>query len=153
MARGDMTWDEIKDAESGTIFHDVFDEGIRFIVMRGSCSLCAYVGIPLAHPLAYHDYDDLPIRAHGGLTFASEGRDRWPEGFYWYGWDYSHSGDYPFYADRLPSNLRMARDMKWLVEDVIKDSWETIYDFKGLAKLAEGIKGRSLTEPAPQRNE
>ena len=28
---------------------------------------------------------------------------------------------------------------KWLVEDVISDSWETIYDFKKLVKLSEQI--------------
>ena len=136
----DMTWEQIKAEESGTILHDVFDEGIRFIVVRGPCALCSYVGIPLDHPLAGYEYDDMPVDAHGGLTFAGEGDHIRPKGFYWYGWDYSHAGDYSFYADMLPSSLQIAEDKRWLVEDVIQDSWETLYEFKQLAKLAEKIK-------------
>jgi hypothetical protein len=141
VAEGEMTWEELKKLESGTILHDAFDEGIRFIVMRGPSSLCAYVGIPLEHPLAGHSYDDLPVEAHGGLTYAGKG-DKWrPEGFYWYGWDYSHAGDWSFYQDKLPVSLTIGTDKKWLVEDVIKDSWEAIWDFKKLVKLAKQIKG------------
>lgn len=135
-----MTWQELKDTKSGTILHDVFEEGVRFIVMRGPSTLCAYVGIPLEHPLAGFRYDDLPVRAHGGLTFGREPEGTWPTGFYWYGWDYSHCRDRSFYADDLPASLQSDTDKRWLVEDVIEDSWETLYDFRQLAKLAEKIK-------------
>ena len=57
--------------EVGRIVFDKFEDGIRFIVMRGPASWCAYVGIPNDHPLAGFDYDSLAdINAHGGLTFA-----------------------------------------------------------------------------------
>jgi len=137
----DMTWEQIKEEKSGTILRDVFDEGVRFIVMRGPASLCAYVGIPLAHPLAGRSYDDLPVRAHGGLTFASEGRDTWPKDFYWYGWDYAHAGDYSFGDDYfIGTDLENKTEKKWLVQDVIEDSQKTLYDFKQLVHLAEEIK-------------
>ena len=140
-----MNWEEIKEKESGTILHDEFDGGVRFIVMRGPCSLCAYVGIPSEHPLAGFDSDELTIDCHGGLTFAGEGdgeNDKHrPKGFYWYGWDYGHLHDYVFFYDKEP-NLAGLDDKKWLVEDVIKDSWGAIYDFKALMKLAEKIKGK-----------
>ena len=116
---------------------------IRFIVMRGSCSLWAYVGIPNEHPLAGHSYKDLPIRAHGGLTFGSKGdgeKGKYrPRGFFWYGWDYSHSGDYAFFYDKDPV-FESIGDRRWLAEDVIEDSWGAIYDFKKLMRLTETTK-------------
>jgi len=139
-----MNWQEIKEKPSGTILHDEFDEGIRFIVMRGPCSLCAYVGVPIDHPLAGFNYEDLQVRAHGGLTFAGGGKGDGkyrPKDFYWYGWDYGHSGDKAFYYDDYPELLN-PDDREWLIEDVIADSWETISDFKELAKLAEKIKSK-----------
>ena len=142
----DMTWEQLKAEKSGTILHDVFEDGIRFIVMRGPCSLCAYVGVPLDHPLAGFPYDDLSVNAHGGLTFASEGDGEngiyRPKDFYWYGWDYSHCGDCPFYHDEMP-RLYTGEDKKWLVQDVIEDSWETTEDFKQLVRLAEKIREKN----------
>ena len=141
-----LTWEEIRAKEVGTILHDEFDEGIRFIIMRGPGSLCAYIGIPLDHPLANKSYNDLSVSAHGGLTFAKKGeKGFFPEGFFWYGWDYAHSGDYCFYNDEpclSKFKFNHLKEKKWLIEDVIKDSWETKYDFKKLMKLAEEIKNQ-----------
>ena len=139
------SWEDLNALKSGTIIHDIFDEGVRFLVMRGPASLCAYVGIPVKHPLAGFDYNDLPnVDAHGGLTFASLGskESSWPEEFYWYGWDYGHSRDYNFYNDD-PSmkalGFNHSDEKKWLLEDVISDSWSAINDFKTLIKFAEGV--------------
>ena len=143
-----LTWEQIRIKETGTILHDQFKDGLRFIVMRGPSSLCAYVGVPIDHPLAHFDYDDLPVTAHGGLTFAGEG-DKWrPEGFYWYGWDYSHAGDKSMFAKELPDNLLALHgdDKEWLVQDVIRDSEDTLFDFKSLLRLAEQIKKETLKE-------
>ena len=135
------TWDEIKDLKSGDTIHDEYREGIRFIVLRGPSSLCAYVGVPESHPLAGFDYDDMPsIDCHGGLTFSSAGKDRWPTGWWWYGWDYSHGGDYSFYYDDTP--LARADDRKWLLDDVIKDSECAIDEFIKFCRFAERIKAK-----------
>ena len=136
------TWEQLRKVKVGSILHDEYDEGLRFIVMRGPSHLCAYIGIPSGHPLAGHGYEDLSVSAHGGLTFAQEGHDSWPEGFYWYGWDYGHSGDGAFYRD--DPNLSdifngSIMGKKWLVKDVVEDSWEALYDFKKLMRLAEAI--------------
>lgn len=140
------TWEQISKAESGTIFLDKFDEDIRFIIMKGGSSLCGYVGLPIDHPLSGFDYDDMPVSAHGGLTFSGDS-DRLPNTCYWYGWDYAHAGDYCDYYDKynnLPglSNMGKSGDKKWLPEDVEADSWNTIYEFKKLMKLAEKNTGR-----------
>ena len=129
-----------KDIKIGTIVHDVFDEGLRFIIMRGPYHWCGYVGIPEDHPLAGLSYNDINfVSAHGGLTFASEARDFWPKGYYWYGWDYGHAGDKSYFD--IPNYYREGKD--WTIEEVIKDSWDALYDFKQLMKLAEKIKNKN----------
>ena len=139
----ELTWEEIIEKPVGEILHDEFNEGVRFIIMRGPSSLCAYVGVPTSHPLANKSYDNLPIDCHGGLTYSGEGGSGKyrPEGFFWYGWDYGHCDDYAFYYDdqrhSLPELIKNGK--KWLVKDVIEDSWSAIYDFKKLIKLTEEI--------------
>lgn len=143
------TWENISKAESGTVFLDEFDEGVRFFIMKGGSALCVYVGIPIDHPLAGFGYDDLPLECHGGLTFSGaghkskEGGSIWPEGFWWYGWDYAHAGDYcDFYDTSLSKGSILRQDKKWLVEMVKEDSWSAIYNFKILMKLAEKIQNK-----------
>ena len=130
--------------ESGKIYVDRFEDGLRFIIRRGPSSINAYIGVPTVHPLAGHSYNDLPIRAHGGLTFSGEGKDgnRFPAGFWWYGWDYSHCDDLCFYD--LKDGDYSKSDKAWTVEEIEKDSWETLYDFKALLKLSEAIAVKSM---------
>ena len=139
------TWEELAKDEIGTIYHDEVREGVRFIVMRGPGALCAYAGVPERHPLAGHNYDNLPVSCHGGLTFAGKGDELRPEGWYWYGWDYAHSEDYCFYYDSpLGHNLVFVKSTskKWLVEDVVRDSWEALYDFRKLMGLTESVANK-----------
>ena len=131
-----FTAKEVK--EIGRIVYDIFDGGLRFIVMRGPYHWCGYMGVPKDHPLAGFDYNDLPsINAHGGLTFSSEARGNWPEGYWWYGWDYGHLGDYSHF-EKMPERLERG-DKDWTIEEVIKDSQETLCDFKELMKFVEKI--------------
>lgn len=133
-----MKASEVK--EVGKIVHDSFEDGIRFIVMRGPSSWCGYVGVPLSHPLSGFHYDAIPVNAHGGLTFASEGKDvkdtSWPKDFYWYGWDYAHCGDRCVF-DVERGTREDGKD--WTLDEVVKDSWDTKYEFKKLMQLAEKI--------------
>ncbi|MEE9510418.1 MAG: hypothetical protein V3V81_07990 [Candidatus Bathyarchaeia archaeon] len=147
------SFEDIAKDEMGTIYYDKFDEGVRFIVMRGPVSLCGYVGIPAKHPLAGHNYDDLPIEAHGGLTFSQRGKggeDHWPRGYWWYGWDYAHSGDYAFYDLKDPS--WKTDEKKWVVKEVIDDSWDALYGFKKLMRLAEEIYNKSRKTPLSKKD-
>lgn len=75
-------------------------------------SFCAYVGVPADSSLAGRDYDDMPLNCHGGLTFSDAGgRSGWPEGWYWYGWDYAHGGDFLNYAPRMGGH-------RWTLEEI-----------------------------------
>jgi len=130
--------------KSGTIYHDFYDDGVRVIVMRSNASINAYFGVPITHPLAGHSYDNIPVDVHGGLTFSHEGDDKYlPSGFWWYGADYAHSGDYCFYD--IEYNLdHKGGDKAWTPEEVKEDIWSAIYDFSRLLKLAESIHTNAL---------
>lgn len=136
-----VSWADVVAAESGHVFLDKFEDGLRFIIMRGPASICAYVGVPESHPLAGHSYEDLPVQAHGGLTFSDKGGKSWPEGFWWYGWDYAHSGDFCTY-DETRTYKTNREEKKWTPSEVEADSWSAIYDFKHLLKLAESIAAK-----------
>lgn len=145
----EITWeqlvaDETPDKEPGKVYADWYEDGIRCLIMRGPIGLCAYIGVPEGHPLAGFDYDDLPLSCHGGLTFSSMGDGHYrPKGFYWYGWDYSHSGDYAFYYDKEPLKELGAHhqdDRKWLPHEVEQEIKSVLWEFKKLVTLAEKIK-------------
>lgn len=133
------TWKSVVEAERGHVFLDRHDDGVRVLVMRGPGSLCAYVGVPLSHPLAGKDYDDVPLSCHGWLTFSREGVGPWPEGWWWYGWDYNHAGDRATYHDAL--GFSVEGETAWTPAMVENDMWSAVSDFKRLARLVERIKG------------
>jgi len=142
----EKTWEELRGDKEGTVYVDEFKVSLRFLILRGPASLCAYVGAPINHPLAGHDYTDLPIGCHGGFTFSARGDDgSHPKGFWWYGWDYAHAGDGRFYDNPLSRH-----EKKWLVKDVEEDSQDAIFDFITLVRLAEKIaaKERQSTNSA-----
>lgn len=138
------TW-EVLNIKEGEIVRDWFDEGVRALVMRGPAALCAYLGVPEKHPLAGWNYDDLPLSVHGGLTFGCLGKEPWPTGFYFYGWDYAHAGDacvYDYRPGVLPLSSYKLNDKKWTVAEVEAEVKEAIWDFKKLMKLSEQIANR-----------
>ena len=141
--RMDKTFEELAKDEVGTIYYREHDEGLEFLILHGPSSLCAYVGVPKNHPLAGHSYDHLPVRCHGGLTYGRYGGEKslMPDNKFWYGWDYAHSGDRDF-RDRGPREDEHA----WTVDDVKKDSQESLWDFHGLIKLSESIYKKAKWE-------
>ena len=62
-------------------------DGVWVIVLStGGRHFCTYVGVPVDHPIAGYDYENITIDCHGGLTFADKGDGKIrPEGYYWYG--------------------------------------------------------------------
>lgn len=56
-----------------------------------------YVGVPSAHPDHGRDYSDVDVDVHGGLTYGCAslpGDGEVPQGFFWFGFDTAHYGDY-----------------------------------------------------------
>ena len=132
----DDLWD-ISDIPKGTRLRDWFDEGVWVMIVRSNFSMNVYMGVPLHHPLAGFNYDDLTVECHGGLTYAAKGDgDYLPEGYYWYGYDYSHAGDACFYRDGLDA---FTGDKKWALREIQDDAWNAVYDFKKQMRFAEKI--------------
>lgn len=132
------TFAEIAADPRGTVYHEEDCETFQFLIIRGGASLCAYVGVPLDHPLAGKPYDDFPLDCHGGLTFSDKGDGGWGhlEGYWWYGWDYAHLGDRSFYDSRLKLNIpAFPGQREWTVSMVLKDCQETLEQF---AKMVNG---------------
>lgn len=124
--------------EQGLSVADWFEDGIRVIikVIRKS-HYSVYLGIPASHPVAGLDYDNISfIDAHGGLTYANEGDDKYlPGSLYWYGYDYAHCGDYCGYKI-------VDDDKAWKLREVAKEVWTSVYELKQLMSVAEKIINR-----------
>ena len=74
-----------------------YREGIRWMILRHPTlgHLSAYVGIPSGSPRAGIDQEKVPVAVHGGWTWGEEGDGVFrPAGWFWWGWDYAHLGDY-----------------------------------------------------------
>jgi len=122
------------------IVADWFDDGLRIIVLAlRSSHFTAYIGLPIKHSLSGFDYNEVSlIDVHGGFTFAGEGGENFPAGYYWYGWDYAHCGDYAFSKGDKP----LEGEKDWTLGEVIEDAGDTIYYFQKLRKLAEMIRDK-----------
>lgn len=133
------TFIEMSKDPTGTIYEDWFDEGVRCLIMRGPSALCAYLGVPIDHPLAGRGYDSIPLDCHGGLTFSRAGEGSYPKGFWWFGWDYGHCDDRSFYdLDRKTNFNRGGHE--WTVDEVKREIESVLYNFKRLVSLAEDLK-------------
>lgn len=134
----ELSFKELAELESGTILEDAYENGVRYLIVRGPCALCAYVGVPLDHPLAGRSYEGINLDCHYGLTFAKEGAENnyRPAGWFWYGWDYGHLGDRSFY------DLKDGWDkgsIEWTVPMVREQIWHVTYNFKKLMALVENV--------------
>jgi hypothetical protein len=97
------------------------DNSLRLIIMRGPAGWCCYIGVPLDSPLAGLPYSGEMERfeCHGGLTFAGPGDGiHRPEGWYYFGWDYAHSGDWTAYFDSIEESARSYNVRKWTFGEV-----------------------------------
>jgi hypothetical protein len=76
--------------------------------------LCGYVSLTSDNDFFGKDYDDIPVRCHGGLTYASEEGDKWVIGF-----DCAHYEDLqPFYTDQsIYGGTGTYKNMEFVTEE------------------------------------
>ncbi len=115
--------EEWESKPAGTILRDWQERGVRAIIMRGPHSLCAYLGVPESHPVArecigYDTLNDIGPFVHGGWTFGGVGEEPRPRGWYWFGWDYAHSGDQDVPAPGRSPLPAMKDGHKWTLAEV-----------------------------------
>lgn len=97
----------------------------RGLVLDGDFFPLAYVGVPQSHFLA--DMENLQFPCHWGITFRGLGGDGLrPAGYFWYRWDYGHSGDRitlpPELMALLPPALSsFSQGKAWTVEEIEHD--------------------------------
>ena len=115
------------------VVDDFFQEGIRCLILSLGSHFTAYLGIPIEHPYSGKDYDNVPLSVHGGLTFSSKGEKDtiYPDGFWWYGWDYAHLGDYYFSAISGFDEVQ-GEDNDWTFGEVKKEVIEAAKEFNKL---------------------
>jgi hypothetical protein len=80
----------------------------------------AYICVPEGHPLYGKCLtDEIPLKVHGGVTYA-EGRLYHAEGSGWYiGWDYGHAGDYAAYYEE--GSYLYENSKRWTVDEIIDE--------------------------------
>jgi hypothetical protein len=139
-----ITWEDMLKDKTGKIYLDWIDEDIRCLIMKGPASLCTYIGLPKDHILSGFNYNDLPLNVHGGLTFSSIGDGKvWPKNYWWYGFDYAHSGDYSFYYDTCKDILETYSyhnsEHQWIVSEVEIEAKQTIIELKEYIKKINSL--------------
>lgn len=143
------------------MLHDYVDpsSGLRILVTRGLASFCAYVGVQSDHALA--GLDTLEFDCHFGITFQDWGQAGtvWPEGWYWWGWDYGHftdclelppdlaesaGTDCPELADAiarinlmLGGSFAMTPGKKWMLSEVFEDAVDVLMNLKTALEQSE----------------
>ena len=130
-----------------TVLRDYTDEasGLRMLVVRGPLSFCAYVGVRASHLLA--ELAELRIESKR-FNFQDWGAPDtvWPQGWYWWGWDYAHAWDQvdleSSMPDDTPAELRAAllaiqsrpygdRPRKnWTLGEVAEDALDVLMELK-----------------------
>ena len=128
------TFEELVHAPKGTVYGmgtDPENSDIRWLILRGPASLCAYIGVPEGNALCHYGFG-LPLRVHGGITFAGSlpSHVQQDDGvqYYWFGWDYGHYTDQTL----LPEILHVLRGKKWSISEVRDEVDEALKEFKNL---------------------
>ena len=114
--------------ENEIIYNKIDNETgiIHIIKVIDKSYFCQYIGINENHPLAGIQYYCFPfeVDCHGGLTFSGNGKDfyqKLPPGYWYYGWDYAHFGDY---TKLNPSGK------KWTLLEVLEEGKKVLKQFK-----------------------
>lgn len=90
--------------------------GMPCILMRSLISFtwCGYVALSKNHPYFKKDYNKIPVKVHGGLTFGSHflRPDINDENLYWIGFDCGHLFDFlPIFMSRLKNDITDHHDL------------------------------------------
>lgn len=80
-------------------------------------NLCGFVEVPKDHPYYQKNYDDIPMVAHGGLTFSGMDHER-----FFIGFDCAHRNDLvPFYRKFLLSIFSSER-----INNITKTTYKNV---------------------------
>ena len=120
------------------------DKKYRIIGLNLGTHPTAYVGIPIDSILTgLSDYGILNyvIDVHGGFTYSAKGDDTYlPSGYWWFGWDYAHLGDYVgYYEDDYKS-------YRWTTKEIYKEAKNTLDKIMSLELFCEAFLQDKITK-------
>jgi hypothetical protein len=140
-----FTREVVLNTKPGTVFYtELIGTGPgRFVIKRGYAGLCAYLELPVDHPVVATRFEP---DCHGGMTFDNHAIGSGGKVWAW-GWDYAHFGDamtfwppeanshiedaYSKTRNELPFNrLQMREEKLWLPLDVWADSQNAIAELR-----------------------
>lgn len=132
---------------------------------------CGYVGVPRKHPAFGHDYNEVPVSVHGGLTYADK---CWghlchagPGARWWLGFDCGHSMDllpgmeanmkiirakFPELSEKPAGFMDVYRDVAYVTKET-KHLAEQLARFRGHqleSRRSQGWRGNAR-DPERQR--
>lgn len=114
-------------------------KGYDYLIVSYGTHPCCYIRIPSDSPWYKHDYEDIDLCVHGGLTFAHFFSKESAKSFGispddWYiGWDYSHYEDYSGYLNNIGAR-------KWTTEMLLDEVHRAIEDLIDLPIQAIRLK-------------
>lgn len=116
---------------SYTILDSGYLNGMHYLIIHLGSHPTAYIGIDPSHKLAYKSYTDASINlnVHGGVTYSgtiNRLNSSNLKKIYWYGWDYSHAGDFLGYD----TPLCKPTDKKWTFSEIFTHVVQAIEEFK-----------------------
>lgn len=101
--------------------------GYRFVIMNYGTHPCAYIVIPIGHPLWGKQYCESQILknidVHGGFTFTD--KHPWIDDQWCIGWDYAHCDDYAAYYELFTSPLGRTTK-KWTTAEILEEVKQVI---------------------------
>lgn len=130
-----MTWQELVEAEVGTVLQHGTHCGVEYYIVRGPVCVLAYIRIPEGSSYLEGGYCEYDIDVHGGLTYKGtkwwKGDVEGSTGSLYFGWDYGHYGDRCFFDKTLFSYT----DMEWTDDLVLPEVLEACEHFARLIEL------------------
>jgi hypothetical protein len=126
----DYSFEQLAELPTNKILLTWYDGMFKCIILRGPCSLCTYVGVPIRHDFNKIENIADYIDCHWGVSFLDTSNFL-GDGYMWYGSDYGHSGDCSFYNLKNEFGFPPKGKM-WVLNEVEAETKEVVLKIKKL---------------------
>ena len=105
-------------------------KGYEYAIITLGSHPCSYILLPEGHKYHGIDYDEIPLRCHGGLTYSNDhllkrSHGNLAENGEWViGWDYAHLGDFLSFSEHLIGGGMEGH--KWTLQELVDEMEEAI---------------------------
>ena len=125
--------------ETGELLHQGFKDGYKILIINLGSHPCGYVGVPETHILNGVSYstlndDEIFWNCNGGFSYSDKGVNGKSKRFWFFGWDYSHAGDYYHPISHIERYGASTSDKKWTTEEIYHEAVAVIEQLKCVKK-------------------